>query len=51
MTDGLTWNARRSDLAKLVELQNSGKLARIYTLSMAVELEADLRQLKEEHGL
>lgn len=51
VTDGLTWNARRSDLAKLVELQNSGKLARIYTLSMAEELEADLRQLKDEHGL
>lgn len=51
VTDGLTWNERRSDLAKLVELQNSGKIARIYTLSMAEDLEDDLRQLKDEHGL
>ncbi len=51
VTDGLTWKARRSDLGKLVELQNAGKLARIYTLSMAADLEADLRQLKEEHGI
>ena len=51
VTDGLTWNSRRSDLTKLIEMQNAGKIARIYTLSMAAELEADLRQLKEEHGL
>ncbi len=51
VTDGTTWAARKSDLAKLVRLQNEGKITRIYTLCMAYELETDLRQLKNEHGL
>ncbi|MEN8130366.1 MAG: DpnII family type II restriction endonuclease [Pseudomonadota bacterium] len=51
VTDGITWRDRTSDLAKLVTLQNQGKITRIYTQSMAEQLEADLGQLKEEHGL
>jgi len=51
VTDGTTWRDRTSDLSKLVTLQNQGKIARIYTQSMADQLEADLKQLKEEHGL
>lgn len=51
VTDGITWRDRTSDLSKLVTLQNQGKIARIYTQSMADHLESDLRQLKQEHGL
>ncbi|HHJ15491.1 MAG TPA: hypothetical protein ENJ80_02220 [Gammaproteobacteria bacterium] len=51
VTDGITWRDRTSDLNKLVTLQNQGKIARIYTQSMTDQLEADLRQLKDEHGL
>lgn len=51
VTDGITWRERTSDLAKLVELQNVGKITRIYTQSMAEQLEGDLRELKREHGL
>lgn len=51
VTDGLTWRERTSDLGKLVALQNRGQIARIYTQSMAEQLEADLRQLKKECGL
>lgn len=51
VTDGITWRDRTSDLGKLVTLQNQGKITRIYTQSMAEQLEADLGLLKEEHGL
>jgi hypothetical protein len=51
VTDGITWRERTGDLGKLVELQNRGKITRIYTQLMAEQLEADLRQLKREHGL
>jgi hypothetical protein len=51
ITDGITWRDRTSDLGKLITLQNQGKITRIYTQSMTKQLEADLRQLKEEHGL
>jgi hypothetical protein len=45
-TDGLTWKARLSDLKKIVERQNEGKIARIYTTSMRDEFIADLKRLK-----
>lgn len=51
ITDGITWRDRTSDLSKLVKLQNEGKILRIYTQSMVHQLEVDLGQLKEEHGL
>jgi len=51
VTDGITWRERTSDLAKLVELQNVGKITRIYTQSMAEQLEGNLRELKRDHGL
>jgi hypothetical protein len=51
VTDGLTWRDRVNDLRKLVRLQNQGRITRIYTQSMAAQLESDLRQLKLEHGL
>ena len=34
VTDGLTWKSRASDLRKIVERQNEGKIARIYTTGM-----------------
>ncbi len=50
-TDGLTWKQRKSDLRKIVELQNSGDITRIYTSAMAAAFEADLRLLKREYRL
>lgn len=46
-TDGLTWKSRLSDLKKIVERQNEGKIARIYTTSMREEFVADLKRLKK----
>lgn len=34
VTDGVTWKERDSDLRKLVEMQNEGRIARIYTRRM-----------------
>lgn len=50
-TDGITWKQRKSDLRKIVEYQNTGIISRIYTLAMAGQFEADLRQLKAEYRL
>jgi hypothetical protein len=51
VTDGITWKQRPNDLRKLIGLQNEGKIQRIYTKSMANELLADLKTLKNESGL
>jgi len=51
VTDGVTWRDRVNDLRKLVQIQNQGRITRIYTQSMAKKLETDLKQLKREHGL
>lgn len=51
ITDGITWMRRISDLRKLIQLQNQGRITRIYTTKMAAQFEADLRRLKEEYGL
>jgi hypothetical protein len=51
VTDGITWRERTGDLGKLVDLQNQGKITRIYTQLMSKQLKADLKQLKREHGL
>jgi len=51
VTDGVTWRSRQSDLAKLIEWQNQGRISRIYARAMAAELEADLRQLRRDHSL
>jgi hypothetical protein len=50
-TDGLTWKQRQSDLKKLVERQNNGEVARIYTTSMSGQFEDDLMTLKVESKL
>lgn len=50
-TDGITWRERLSDLQKLVELQNSGSINRIYTRAMASEFSTDIKQLKSEFEL
>jgi hypothetical protein len=34
-----------------VELQNLGKIARIYTQAMAEQLEGDFGELKKKHGI
>jgi hypothetical protein len=51
VTDGMTWKARQSDLKKIVDRQNQGKIARIYTTKMRDELLADLQSLKHITGL
>lgn len=51
LTDGLTWKARLSDLKKIVQRQNQGRITRIYTTKMAAQLKEDLQTLKEEHGI
>lgn len=51
VTDGLTWKSRASDLRKIVERQNEGKIARIYTTAMREQFLDDLRILKRECGL
>ena len=51
VTDGTTWKARVNDLRKLVEMQNKGLIARIYTHRMEEALRHDLRQLRRDHGL
>lgn len=50
VTDGMTWNSRLSDLKKIVERQNQGKIARIYTTKMRAEFLADLNSLKKSIG-
>jgi hypothetical protein len=47
VTDGISWKARSSDLRKIIQLQNLGKIRKIYTMAMAKEFEADLRSLKK----
>jgi len=51
VTDGTTWEARLSDLRKIVERQNDGKVARIYTMKMRDQLVDDLVALKVHFGL
>ena len=51
VTDGITWKARTNDLRKLIEMQNQGQIARIYTSRMFPELRQDLLRLRSEHGL
>ena len=51
ITDGVTWRNRLNDLRRLIDMQNQGRIARIYTQTMAAELEADLRQLRQDHSL
>lgn len=46
VTDGVTWKARANDLRKLIDLQNRGRIGRIYTRAMADDLRADLQALK-----
>ncbi len=50
ITDGTTWKSRLSDLKKIVERQNQGKIARIYTTKMREELLTDLKSVKQEIG-
>ena len=51
VTDGLSWRARASDLRKIIELQNLGKIRKIYTKSMAAELKEDLLSLQKDFQL
>jgi len=50
-TDGVTWTRRLSDLEKIVDMQNRGLVARIYTTRMAKEFKHDLATLKDEYGI
>lgn len=47
-TDGEMWRMRTSDLKKIVERQNAGEIARIYTKRMLREFIDDLEDLKKE---
>jgi len=51
VTDGTTWEARLSDLRKIVHLQNEGDLTRIYTTKMREQFLDDLRTFKQEFGI
>ncbi len=51
VTDDTSWNARLSDLRKIVSRQNAGSIARIYTTKMQEQLVEDLKTLKGEAGL
>jgi hypothetical protein len=51
VTDGVTWKLRANDLRKLIEMQNEGRIARIYTSKMFPDLRQDLLRLRSEHGL
>lgn len=51
VTDGITWNARQSDLRKIIERQNKGEIARIYTSKMGEQLRDDLITLKQTFEL
>jgi len=51
VTDGETWRERRSDLRKLIRLQNEGRISRIYTQAMREELLKDLETLRGEHSI
>ena len=51
VTDGLTWRRRMSDLRKIVEMQNRGEVARIYTRSKRDDFSRDLRTMKQELGI
>ena len=51
VTDGTAWTARLSDLRKIVDRQNQGKVARIYTMNMREDFLSDLRSLKAITGL
>jgi hypothetical protein len=51
VTDGVTWTSRANDLRKLIQMQNQGKIARIYTSQMFPDLREDLLRLRAEHGL
>jgi len=51
VTDGITWKLRANDLRKLIEMQNKGQIARIYTSKMFPDLRQDLLRLRSEYGL
>jgi hypothetical protein len=51
VTDGVTWKERLNDFRTLVEFQNRGEITKIYTKSMAEELERDLMTIKKIHDL
>jgi hypothetical protein len=51
VTDGTTWRDRANDLRKLIQMQNLGQIARIYTTKMQVDLADDLVRLKSDHDL
>jgi hypothetical protein len=47
----VTWKARLSDLRRIVQRQNEGKITRSYTTKMGVIFSNDLRSLKTEFAL
>jgi hypothetical protein len=51
VTDGITWKLRTNDLRKLIEMQNKGQIARIYTSKMFPDFRQDLLRLRSEYGL
>ncbi len=51
VTDGVTWKERLNDFRALVKFQNRGDITKIYTKSMAKELERDLVSIKKIHDL
>lgn len=50
-TDGITWKRRIADLEKIIEMQNKGLIARIYTTLMVKDFQKDLETIKAEYGI
>lgn len=50
VTDGTSWTQRISDLKKIVDRQNQGKITRIYTTLMRDSFLSDLTNLKKAIG-
>lgn len=48
VTEGTIWEARASDLRKIVTRQKEGKIARVYTTKMRDQFIEDLKKLKKE---
>lgn len=50
-TDGMTWLQRKSDFEKIIEYQNHGDIARIYTTKLTDAFRSDLETLRSELSL
>lgn len=50
-TDGLTWKERANDMRKLIQRQNDGRIARVYTKQMRQTFKKELEVMKADYQL